>query len=123
MNRVEVMTAKILLIALVIAPWVLVGQAQAPGGQVDQPPTVSGLFALRRENLALKQQVELLGAKLTVCQGQLAPGAYQASMETLDAERRQLVADFERAHPGWTLDTKTGQITKAPAPKKDGGGA
>lgn len=101
--------------------WPLLLFAQEPTATPDQPPVVSEVFTLRKENLALKQQLELLGAQLTVCQGKLAPAVYQESMGALEQERLKLLEDFEKANPGWTLDLKTGAAVKKQDEKKGGG--
>jgi hypothetical protein len=109
---------RLLFLAFVMSLTMVLGAKAVPGGQSsDSTPVVAEVFALRRANLALKQQVELLGSRLTVCEAQLAPERYKASMAALELERQRLIADFEAAHPGWTLDTKTG------TPTKKGGGS
>lgn len=91
--------------------------AQAPAQTPAQTPEVPELVRLKQENLALRQELELAGAQLTVCRGQLAPANYKTAMDALERERQALIAEFEKANPGWTLDTATGKPVK-----KTGGG-
>jgi len=67
-------------------------------------PTVDEVTALRWEIAALKQQVALAQASTQVCQGQLAPTTYRATMDVIAQDIEALRAAFTAAHPGWTLD-------------------
>jgi hypothetical protein len=72
-----------------------------------QAPEVSAAVKLQLENAALKQQLALVTAQLQICQSKIAPEAYRDVSATIQADVMKIVQDFEKAHPGWTLDAAT----------------
>jgi hypothetical protein len=81
----------------------------------EKAPAISEVTKLKLEVAALKQQLALVNGQLQVCTAQSAPETYKATMTTIGQDVAKVIADFEKANPGWTLDTSTMQ------PKKKGG--
>jgi hypothetical protein len=81
----------------------------------DKPPAVSETVKLQIENADLKHKLALATAQLQICQSKIAPEAYKEVAVAIQGELAKVVQDFEKAHPGWTLDVTTMQ------PKKKGG--
>ena len=86
----------------VLGAVLVLGKAALALTQSDAP-AVSDVTRLQWENAGLKQQLALATAQRDVCQGQLAPAAYKATSDALDADVKRLLEEFEKANPGWTL--------------------
>lgn len=116
---------------LLIVLWSVTPVAQVPAPPVAPGAATADLTPLERKDLDLWQlrqqlsgalkQIADLQAALGACQGNL--GSYQAAQnaQALEFESKELVAKYEKAHPGFTLDPKTGQTSKKPAPPPDPG--
>jgi hypothetical protein len=88
-------------------------RAQAP-----PPPPTEALetLALKRQLTQTLKQVADLQAALGACQGQLGGYHLQQNTQALEADEKAIVEKFDKANPGFTLDLKTGAVTKKPAP-------
>lgn len=101
MTRLGVIVAVLMAVAAVRA-------AQDPAAM----PVVELETRLTLEVASLKQQLALVTAQAQMCQGQLAPTTYRNTLEAIEPEVARVVAEFERAHPGWTIDRKTSHAVK-----------
>lgn len=84
----------------------------APKSIPDDPPQVEALTTAKLQIIGLQQQVELVTAQLDICKGALAPQSYKERASQFDQVVQTLVKEYETAHPGWTLDLKTGKAAK-----------
>jgi len=84
--------------------------AKAP--ELQTPPVLSEFDTLKLKVASLQQQVAYFSAQLQVCQGQLAPQAYKTASDQIQQSAAAIVADFEKAHPGWTIDPASGKAVK-----------
>lgn len=78
----------------------------------QQAPTLTDVERLTLENLNLQTQLAEVLRLNAACQAELGPVRAQVHQSGLEQARAQFIADLEKAHPGYTLDVKTGQLVK-----------
>jgi len=88
----------------------------APNGKPVPPPAMSETVKLRLELAQLADELAVAKGQLSICQGELAPAVFQRRAQEVAGSRSKIVADFEAANPGFTIDLKTLAII----PKKGG---
>jgi hypothetical protein len=91
----------------------------------DSAPHLSELEQLRVTLLTTRAQLAQTVADLRAtqqalgaCYGALGPVAAKADSDRLTEEQSALIADIEKAHPGYMFNAKTGTLMKKPDPPK-----
>jgi hypothetical protein len=78
--------------------------------QAPSAPALSEVEQLTLANLNLQAQLaEVLQAN-AACQAELGPARAQVHQTALQDQRAAFTARVERAHPGYTVDLRTGQL-------------
>jgi hypothetical protein len=85
--------------------------AQVPESPKTQKPEAAPVLTeFEKANFTiagLKHRIATLQADLDVCQAKLAPATVKEATTATQSEVTKLILEFEKAHPGWTLDIQT----------------